>query len=81
MIKIGSKYICKEDWTAYECNRLYHSFKKGEVVRITLKKSEGEYPIECNEDIYLKVQELENNFLSFAEFREQQIKTILDEYR
>jgi hypothetical protein len=82
MIKLGDTFICKENWNAYELIKLYHSFKIGDIVTITYIKSEGDYRLECNangKEIYLKHEEVERYFRSSAEYRESQIKSILDD--
>ena len=82
MIKEGDKFICKENWDALECNRLYHSFKIGDIITITFIKSEGDYRLECNangKELYLKHEEAERYFSSSAEYREKQIKSVLDD--
>ena len=82
MIKVGDKFICKQNWNAYELVKLYHSFKIGDIITINYIKLEGKYKLECHingKEIYLKHEEVEQYFRYSAEYRESQIKIVLDD--
>lgn len=86
MIKVGHKFICNKEHNIYENTKLYHVFGKDEIVEVVeIRDYREQYTLGCktslrSDVLYLDIEEILNEkFLTIAEWRDQQINSILDD--